>query len=131
MLKCLSFVRRTFLGGILSLIVIVALKLTKFQGITYPFSDIVGRVFIYFCLASIVLGFVLWIVSAIVIRKRGQFAAVHQRHSFFYTLFKMFGHDISYPFRFITVKSRFIPFLVRLVICIIGIISSVNISLQC
>ena len=130
MLKFLSFMRRTFLGGILSLIAIGVLSFTGFQGITYPFSEIVGKVFICFCLASVVLGFFFWIVSAIIIRNRGQFAAVHQRQSFFTTLFRMLGNDISYPFRFISVKSRFIPFIIKLIICVIGILSSVNIVSQ-
>lgn len=130
MLKFLSFIRRTFLGGILSLIVVVALTFTTFQGIAYPYSYLVGRYFIYFCLASVVLGFVFWILSAIVIRKRGQFAASHQTQSFFTTLIRMLGSDISYPFRFISVKSRFIPFIIKLVICVIGIVSSVSVVSQ-
>ena len=91
--------RRTFLGGILSLIAIVVLFFTGFQGITYPYSEMVGKVFVVFCLASIPLGLIFWIISAFYIRKKGQFSGVHQQQSFLTTLFRMLGHDITFPFR--------------------------------
>ena len=107
MLKFLSFMRRTFLGGILSLVAIVVLSYTGYKGITYPFSDIIGKIFIAFCLVSVPLGLIFWVFSAFYVRRKGQFAAFHQQQSFFTSLLRALGHDISYPFR--QIQALFVP----------------------
>lgn len=101
MKKFLSIVRRIFLAGTVSLIVILFLKLIGYTGISYPYSNFVGKYYFLFAAISPVAGLLFWLISAFYIRKNGQAAAFQQQLKFTKTMGQMLVSDISSPFRLI------------------------------
>lgn len=83
MLKFLSTVRRIFLAGTISLILIFVLSLLKVSVPTINAPVAFSTAFTSFAFVSPVLGLVFWLISTIYIRKKGQFAEYQQTLPFF------------------------------------------------
>ena len=105
MLKFLSVTRRILLAGVVSLIILVLLYAFGYEGLHFSYSERIGSIYLCFALASPILGLLMWIISAIYIRKRGQSAAYQSTLKFGTTMIQMLGSDITSPFRLI--KEQF------------------------
>lgn len=85
--------RRLFLAGFISLIIIIALGENFAAG-----NSIQTFYYFYFGLSPIIY-LVLTLLSALLIRHFGQFAAVHKQHNYFHTFFRAIGSDLVSPFK--------------------------------
>ena len=102
----LSVARRIFLAGTISLIVILVLIIVGYNGISYQYSNVVGKYYSLFSAISPIAGLLFWLISAVYIRKKGQSAAFQQTQKFTKTMGAMFIRDITSPFRLIGEQFR-------------------------
>ncbi len=102
MLKLLATLRRFFLAGTISLIIILVFYDKNISpGLVYPYSDYVGGWYLLFAFFSPIFAILFWIISSIYIRKKGQSAAFESQKLFISTMGRMLVSDITYPFRII------------------------------
>ncbi len=98
-MKFLAFMRRLFLAGTISLILIIALSVAECSMSIIFWNDIFGKWFLLFSGISPIMSLVFLFISTAYIRKNGQFAAYQQTRKFSATLFQVVGSDVSSPFR--------------------------------
>ena len=101
MLKFLSVTRRILLAGTLSLFAILIMFIVGYPGLSYTGSKAIGTGYLFFALASPVLGLIFWLISTAYVRKKGQSAAYQQTVKFTNTMGQMFRSDITSPFSLI------------------------------
>jgi hypothetical protein len=102
MLKILATLRRLFLAGTISLIIIFVLFVKEYSfELKFPYSDIFAAFYLYFALFSPILAILFWLISSIYIRKKGQSAAYQSQRKFIGTMGTVFISDITSPFRII------------------------------
>ena len=99
--KFLPAARRVFLCGTISLIILIILRFTQYQGLRFRGSDQIGKWFMYFTFASPVLWIIFWLTSTAYMRKQGRFAASHQQKPFISSMGKNLVSDLTFPFRMI------------------------------
>lgn len=105
--RFLAVARRLFLTGTVSLIAILVLRLIGNPGITFQYSDIFGRYFLLFTLASPIIYLLLWVGSTAYNRKFGHTSMLTDQIKFIGTLLSMLKSDFTSPFRLIWEQFKF------------------------
>lgn len=102
MLKLLATLRRIFLAGTVSLVIIFVLFVKEYSpGLEFPYSDVFGSYYLLFAFFSPVLAIIFWLISSAYIRKKGQSAFYQSQKKFISTMGTVFISDITSPFRVI------------------------------
>ncbi len=99
MKRFVAVVRRIFLAGTISLVLIIVLRLMNHPGKRFYGSDILGNYYLMFAIASPILGFIFSLISVVHIRRSGYSSSYQQTIPFFGTVGEMIKSDITSPFR--------------------------------
>lgn len=140
MTRILAVVRRVFLGGTVSLLLLIFLFQAGLPDMFHQAAKLGSAqgMFSIFFLSSPIMYLLLVFFSVAYIRKRGQFAAAHQNQPVLVTFLRCCGHDIIAPLKnvrnFISALrnkdamgrerliGRFIGMLILIAVCEAGIL---------
>ena len=100
MTRMLAVLRRTFLGGAVSLLIcyLKGYNLSNLMNLAQTHNSLNGYLSLYFLVSPVIYA-ILALISILYIRARGQFWAYHQTQSFLVTALRCTFHDITSPFR--------------------------------
>lgn len=134
MTSFLARIRRAFLAGTISLVILLV-RNCKYSEMLNFGMQLIKRSFVdlsikdcyslFFSLSPIIY-ILLAIISCIYIRSNGQFAAFNKQQHFVVTLLRCIGHDLASPLKAIRSISssvfRFIWMMLWILICAFGLI---------
>ncbi|MBR3164931.1 MAG: hypothetical protein IKF16_01995 [Lachnospiraceae bacterium] len=101
MLRFLEIIRRIFIGGIVSLLIVLIGLGTGVPELVLAAKNpaVLKGAFSLFFLISPACYFILLLISCVIIRQHVKYAAVHQQKIFMYTVLLVLGGDLAFPFK--------------------------------
>ena len=144
MTRVLAVLRRILLAGTVSLVfsfIVLGVSGKRMIDLANSHNNIAG-IFSLFFLSAPLVYLIMTLLSAIYIRKFGQFAAVHQTQSPVTTFFRCVGSDLVSPFKCIknfffaifsknvmgkdVIIRRFVGMVILILVCIVGMGSLIS-----